>query len=269
MGRVEHWCQSDSAGLSVAAPFGRRCLTSRRMPGTPAPPHRTGRAVCPHPALRSPSAAGMHSGQPARHGGIAATGPRQRTTRGFQPHGNPPPARTVSDAVKVRPLPSGWVMLSRPFKRYYGPLRPPTRPGSLSAAPYTRRLSIPAHRAGSPVVPPGAVLACRPCYPGGPQMTWQRWGSSEHRSSPSGNGVDALTELTRLPLGSLRATACELARVPSDAFVRELGASGYPSHLPRATRARCPLPGPDFHRQVPEYPRHATGHHLGPNLLIL
>ncbi len=34
------------------------------------------------------------------------------------------------------------------------------------------------------------------------------------------------------------------------------------SYLPQATRARCPPPGPDFHRQVPEYPRHATGHHL-------
>jgi hypothetical protein len=28
--------------------------------------------------------------------------------------------------------------------------------------------------------------------------------------------------------------------------------------LPRVTRARCPLPGPDFHRRVREYPRHAT-----------
>ena len=28
--------------------------------------------------------------------------------------------------------------------------------------------------------------------------------------------------------------------------------------LPQATRARCPLPGPDFHRQVPAYPRHTV-----------
>ncbi len=168
----------------------------------------------------------------------------------------------------MRPLPSAEVVLSSACKRYSAPLRLPARPGSISAAPYTSPLSVPAHPAGSPVVPPGAVRACHPCYPGGPQMTWQRWGSPGRRSSPSGNGVDALTELTRLHLGSLHATACELARVPSDAFVRELGASGYPSHLPQATRARCPLPGPDFHRQVPEYPRHATGYHLGPNLVI-
>ncbi len=99
-------------------------------------------------------------------------------------------------------------------------------------------------------------------------MTWQRWGSPGHRSSPSGNGVDALTELTRLYLGSLRATACEVAHVRSDALVRELGALSYPSHLPQATRARCPLPGPDFHRRVPEYPRHATGHPLKAKALI-
>ena len=47
-GRVEHWCQGGSAGLSVAAPFGWRCLTSPGMPRTPASPHRTVRAVRPH-----------------------------------------------------------------------------------------------------------------------------------------------------------------------------------------------------------------------------
>jgi len=89
-------------------------------------------------------------------------------------------------------------------------------------------------------------------------MTWQRWWSSERRSSSPDNGVDALTELTGLHLGSLRATACEVAHVRPDALVRELGVSGYPSHLPQATRARCPLPGPDFHRRVPGYPRHTV-----------
>ena len=267
MGRVEHWCQEDSAGLSVSAPFGWRCLTSPGTPRTPAPPHRTGRAVLPHPALRSPSAAGMHGHEPARHGSLAATGGPGHQ-RGVPASRQSPPPATVSSGVKVRPLPSTEVLLSSICQRYYAPLRLPTRPGSISAAPYTSPLSVPAHPAGPPVVPPGAMLACHPCYPGRPRVTWQPWGSPEHRSSPSGNGVDALTELTRLHLGSLRATACELARVPPDAFVRELGALGYPSHLPRATRARCPLPGPDFHRRVPEYPRHATGHHLGGNYLI-
>ncbi len=103
--------------------------------------------------------------------------------------------------------------MSSACKRYYAPLRLPARPGSISAAPYTSPLSVPAHPAGSPVVPSGAVPACHPCYPGGPQMTRQRWWSPGHRSSPSGIGVDALTELTRLHLGSLHATACEVAHV--------------------------------------------------------
>ncbi len=97
-----------------------------------------------------------------------------------------------------------------------------------------------------------------PCYPGGPRMTRQRWGPPEHRSSSPDNGVDALALLTGLPLGSLHAPACGVARSPRRALVRELGASGYPWHLPQATRARCPLPGPDFHRRVPWYPRHTV-----------
>ena len=51
-GRVEHWCQGYSAGLSVPAPFGWRCLTSPGMPRTPAPSHRTVR--CGSPAHGSP-----------------------------------------------------------------------------------------------------------------------------------------------------------------------------------------------------------------------
>ena len=69
------------------------------------------------------------------------------------------------------------------------------------------------HWPGSPVVPSEAVPACHPCYPGGPQITRQRRWSPKHRSSSPDNGVDALTEFTRLPLGSLHATACEVAHV--------------------------------------------------------
>ena len=115
--------------------------------------------------------------------------------RGVPASRQSPPAATVSDAVKVRPLPSGRVMLSRPCKRYYGPLRLPARPGSISAAPYTSPLSVSAHLAGSPVVPAGAVFAGHPCSPGGPPVTGQRRGSPERRSSSPDNGVDALTEV--------------------------------------------------------------------------
>jgi hypothetical protein len=172
--------------------------------------------------------------------------------------------------VRARPLPSAEVLLSSTCVRYCGPLRLPDQPPATSGSALIRRGWPPVgHWPGSPVVPSGAVRACRPCYPGGPQVPWQQYWAPGRRSSPSGNGVDALTELTRLHLGSLHATACAVAHVGSDALVRELGALGYPSHLPQATRARCPLPGPDFHRQVREYPRHATGHQLGRKPSIL
>jgi len=171
-GRVEHWCQGVSAGLSVPAPFGWRCLTSPGMPRTPAPPHRTVRAVLPHTALRSPSATGMHgpparsAQRPSRHRGHPGS-----VEEGSQPRGNPLVGIPVSGGVKVRPLPSAEVVLSSASKRYYAPLRLPTRPGAISATPYTRPLSVLAHPAGSPVVPSGAVRACHPCYPGGPPVT--------------------------------------------------------------------------------------------------
>ena len=38
-------------GLSVTAPFVWRCLTSRTITPFPHPPHRTGQAELPHPAL--------------------------------------------------------------------------------------------------------------------------------------------------------------------------------------------------------------------------
>jgi hypothetical protein len=225
--------------LSVAAPFGWRCLTSRRMPRTPAPPHRTGRAVLPHPALRSPSAAGMHSGQPARHGGIAATGAHAPTT-GVSASRQSPWARTVSGAVKVRPLPSAEVVLSSTCERYYGPLRLPGQPGGDFSGRLIRPGRTPVvHWPGSPVVPAGAVPACHPCYPGGPPMPWQRWWASAHRSSSPDNGVDALAELTRLPLGSLHAIRLRRTGLRTSVPTRSSGNSA----LPVTRGASLELPG--------------------------
>ena len=52
--------------------------------------------------------------------------------------------------MKVLPLPSPKVMLSLRYKRYYGQLRLPGRPGKTSF-PYIYRLPLPQHRQGPPV----------------------------------------------------------------------------------------------------------------------
>jgi hypothetical protein len=107
-----------------------------------------------------------------------------------------------------------------------------------------------------------------PATPEGPQRPWQRWWSSGHRSSPPGNGVDALHSVYEATPGfaaryGLR--GCTLTRVSARQGTR---CSGLPrgTHtvgpLPQATRARCPLPGPDSHRRVQEYPRHATWYRM-------
>ena len=45
------WRGGLRTGLSVSAPFVWRCLTSRTITPFPHPPHRTGHAELPHPAL--------------------------------------------------------------------------------------------------------------------------------------------------------------------------------------------------------------------------
>ena len=110
-GRVEHWCQGYSAGLSVPTPFGWRCLPSPGMPRTPAPPHRTVHAVCPHTALRSPSAAGMHGAIPAWRSGLAPTGTAPSTARGDSPKAIPARASRQGRSESAAPsLGSGYVV---------------------------------------------------------------------------------------------------------------------------------------------------------------
>jgi len=50
-GRVRMWRGDLRCSLSVAAPFVWRCLNSRTITPFPHPPHRTGHAELPHPAL--------------------------------------------------------------------------------------------------------------------------------------------------------------------------------------------------------------------------
>jgi len=245
----------------------------------PAPPHRTGRAVCPHPALRAPSPRSRRRSlvrrprqpiepqPPVEHRigeGLVAPralpvlAPQVREAPtwpcGRAPAGEPAPTLEVPASrqspwllpvgrvVHVRPLPSGEVLLSLPCERYYGPLRLPGQPGATSGAPLLRRGGTPGvHWTGSPVVPCAPVRACHPCYPGGSGRAGQLWGLVRHRPSPNVHRVGTLSLVTRLRLGSLHATACAVAR-PSGALVRELGALGYPAHLPQATWATLPIP---------------------------
>ena len=51
IGRVRMWRGGLRYSLSVSAPFVWRCLNSRTITPFPHPPHRTGHAEYPHPAL--------------------------------------------------------------------------------------------------------------------------------------------------------------------------------------------------------------------------
>ncbi len=115
--------------------------------------------------------------------------------------------------MQVRPLPSAEVVLSSACERYCGPLRLPGQPPATSGFALIRRGGTPVvHWTGSPVVPCDAVRACRPCYPGGFPPARQLWWLWEHRPSPNVHRVGTLSLVTRLRLGSLRATACAVAR---------------------------------------------------------
>jgi hypothetical protein len=79
-----------------------------------------------------------------------------------------------------------------------------------------------------------------PATPEGPQRPWQRWWSSGHRSSPPGNGVDALHSVYEATPGfaaryGLR--GCTLTRVSARQGTRWIGLplappSSYPGALP-------------------------------------
>src|SRR5271170_2696555 len=51
IGRVGMWRGGCRSNISVAAPFVWRCLTGSTLAPSPHPPHRTGHADPPHPAL--------------------------------------------------------------------------------------------------------------------------------------------------------------------------------------------------------------------------
>ena len=63
-GRVKMWRGGLRCSLSVAAPFVWRCLKSRTITPFPHPPHRTGHADFPHPALGQDSMPSHTKGHP-------------------------------------------------------------------------------------------------------------------------------------------------------------------------------------------------------------
>ena len=133
----------------------------------------TGHAVCPHTALRSPSATGMRGASPAWPGGLAATGETQERKRGVpasrQSPRRPPHQRQGESAAPS--LGGGCVVLPLQTVLWATPT-PDTAGRDFGSALYAP-VEQAAHRGGSPVVPPGAIPACHPCYPGGPPMPWQ------------------------------------------------------------------------------------------------
>ena len=95
-----------------------------------------------------------------------------------------------------------------------------------------------------------------PATPEGPPLAWQLWWLWGHRPSPNVHRVGTLNLVSRLRLGSLRATACAVAR-PAGRSSGNLVLWVTPHTSLKLPGRLCQLPGPDFHRRVSQYPRHA------------
>jgi hypothetical protein len=95
----------------------------------PPPPHRTGRADLPHPALRRVSPAGPRT-RPSRTGPspawIAPSATSEPKTGLVDLAVNPQALGHLHSVPEVRSLPSTGITQLR---RYYGPLRHPRKPG--------------------------------------------------------------------------------------------------------------------------------------------
>ncbi len=90
IGRVEMWRGGGRLGLSVAAPFGWRCLNNLTLAPFPHPAHRTGRADFPHPALFQTIKPSRSHGSHLAARGVSVPGFHTRTGRSIG--GTPFPA---------------------------------------------------------------------------------------------------------------------------------------------------------------------------------
>ena len=127
-GRVRMWRGGLRSGLSVSAPFVWRCLTSRTITPFPHPPHRTGHAELPHPALGQDSMP-LHT-----KGHTQFTRP---------PHRAVLPRRTSDRAICTQPPmpPPGWSFASRIAIRVLSSLQHVVP--SAAAAHYRSFLGLP------------------------------------------------------------------------------------------------------------------------------
>ena len=107
-GRVRMWRGGLRISLSVAAPFVWRCLNSETITPFPHPPHRTGHADLPHPALGQELTPLHTKGHPQ----FTRPTAQSRVTLAYtdrvycaQPP-MPPPGRSFASRVATRVLPS-------------------------------------------------------------------------------------------------------------------------------------------------------------------
>jgi len=144
--------------------------------------------------------------------------------------------------MKALPLPSPKVMLSLRSNRYYGQLRLPYRPSEISS-PYIHSLPscIASVRASRAI--PHDFPCVSPLLPRKPTCRfWQFSLGQMSQPSPYVHGVgDSVCNYEATCRFACAATR-RFARLPVGTFVRELCASGYPSHLPPATWANCRTP---------------------------
>ena len=145
------WRGGCRLNISVAAPFGWRCLSGSTMAPFPHPAHRTGQADFPHPALGQDFTPLLSRATPS------AVSEHLLELIGCPISGS---VTTYCVCLELRSLPSTGITR---LPRYYEPLRHPRAPGlSLTGL----RLVIADHALGFPVLRSLSLCTCCRHYPG-------------------------------------------------------------------------------------------------------
>ena len=108
IGRVKMWRGGLRYSLSVAAPFVWRCLNSLTITPFPHPPHRTGHADFPHPALGQDSIPLHTKGHPQFTRPTTQDRVPRRTTTGRSAHNRQchQPGWSFASRIAIRVHPS-------------------------------------------------------------------------------------------------------------------------------------------------------------------